>query len=82
MEKYLRFTKILLPTLQLFSRQYLNLLFHILFHVILLIPRCLVFVAVTVCIVVVIVSQPYVFDVNIIKDSLSLGEFCRRFLNL
>lgn len=45
------------------------------------ISRCLVFIAATVY-VVVFVSQPYVFAVNIIKDLLSLGKFCRKFLNL
>lgn len=50
-------TILLFSQLHLINNLCLNLLFRILFHVILLIPRCLIFVAASIC-VVVIVSQP------------------------
>ena len=47
-------TKLLFSQPNLINNLCLNLLFLILFHVILLIPRCLVFVAATVCVVVIV----------------------------
>lgn len=53
-EKVRKGTKLLFSQPNLINNLCLNLLFLILFHVILLIPRCLVFVAATVCVVVIV----------------------------
>lgn len=66
----------------------LMVLFHILFHIMLLIPRCLAFVVVVVVaasaadvvvVFVIVGGQPLCIIINIINDSLSLWEFCRKF---
>lgn len=66
------------PQLNLVSNLCLNPLFCILFHVILLIPSGLVFIAATFVSLILLANQ-YVFDVNIIKDLLSYGNFAESF---